>query len=66
MLLTIQCGLHMQVNDLNIDSNSQQNSKNHKRKIIKLSDFEGISSSDINNMFGNWKEADHCDKDIHS
>jgi hypothetical protein len=35
-----------------------------KREVLKLSDLENVSLSDINNMFGTWFETDHCDKVI--
>ena len=44
--------------------NDNQASKLQKREVFKLADFEKISLSDVHNMFGAWKEADHCDKDI--
>lgn len=34
------------------------------RPTIRLSDFESVRDADLTNMFGTWKETDHCDKDI--
>lgn len=31
------------------------------RPVIRLSDFDGADDADLTNMFGTWKEADHCD-----
>ena len=33
------------------------------REVLKLSDLDAESMSDLSGMFGMWKEADHCDKD---
>lgn len=35
-----------------------------RRDVLKLSDLDAESASDLSAMFGMWKEADHCDKDI--
>jgi hypothetical protein len=35
-----------------------------KREVLRLSDLESVSLSDIHNMFGTWFETDHCDKVI--
>lgn len=35
-----------------------------RREVLKLSDLDAESVSDLSAMFGMWKEADHCDKDI--
>lgn len=43
-----------------------QVSKLPKREVFKLSEIEKQTLSDVHNMFGNWKEADHCDKDYHN
>ena len=34
------------------------------RPTVRLSDFDSSRDSDLSNMFGTWKETDHCDKDI--
>lgn len=34
-----------------------------RREVLKLSDLDAESVSDLSAMFGMWKEADHCDKD---
>lgn len=34
-----------------------------QREVLKLSDLDSDSVSDLSGMFGMWKEADHCDKD---
>ena len=34
-----------------------------QREVLKLSDLDTESVSDLSGMFGMWKEADHCDKD---
>lgn len=34
------------------------------RPMIRLSDFDSARDADLTNMFGTWKETDHCDKDI--
>jgi hypothetical protein len=34
------------------------------RPTIRLSDFDSSRDADLTNMFGTWKETDHCDKDI--
>lgn len=44
--------------------NESNTAKMPKREIIKISDFETVSLSDVHSMFGTWKETDHCDKDI--
>nr|WP_315398051.1 hypothetical protein [uncultured Duganella sp.] len=46
--------------------NDSQTAKAPKREVIKLADFEKVSLTDVHNMFGTWKETDHCDKDIQS
>jgi hypothetical protein len=46
--------------------NDSQTAKVPKREVIKLADFEKVNLSDVHNMFGSWKETDHCDKDIQS
>lgn len=35
-----------------------------RREVLKLSDLDAESVSDLPGMFGMWKEADHCDKDV--
>ncbi|MNB95421.1 hypothetical protein D3C81_709240 [compost metagenome] len=35
-----------------------------KRQTLKLSDLDPRALSDFEAMFGLWKEADHCDKDL--
>jgi hypothetical protein len=35
-----------------------------RREVLKLSDLDAESVSDLAGMFGMWKEADHCDKDF--
>ncbi|MCV4285125.1 hypothetical protein [Pseudomonas capsici] len=35
-----------------------------KRQTLKLSDLDQNTLSDFEAMFGLWKEADHCDKDL--
>lgn len=35
-----------------------------RREVLKLSDLDAESVSDLSGMFGMWKEADHCDKDV--
>lgn len=42
--------------DSSIESISQ-------RDVLKLSDLDAESLSDLSSMFGKWFEADHCDKD---
>jgi len=44
--------------------NDAQTAKVPKRDVIKIADFEQVTLTDIHNMFGAWKETDHCDKDI--
>ena len=44
-------------------NNDNQTTALPRREVIKVADFEKISVSDMNNMFGTWKETDHCDKD---
>lgn len=34
------------------------------REKLKLSDLDTDTMTDLENMFGAWFEADHCDKDI--
>lgn len=34
------------------------------REVLKLSNLDAESVSDLAGMFGMWKEADHCDKDV--
>ncbi len=33
-----------------------------RREVLKLSDLDAESVSDLSAMFGVWTEADHCDK----
>lgn len=33
------------------------------RDVLKLSNLDADSMSDLSGMFGVWFEADHCDKD---
>ena len=35
-----------------------------RREVLKLSDLDAESVSDLSAMFGVWTEADHCDKAI--
>ena len=34
-----------------------------RREVLKLSDLDANSVSDLSSMFGKWFEVDHCDKD---
>ena len=34
-----------------------------RREVLKLSDLDPNSVSDLSSMFGKWFEVDHCDKD---
>lgn len=56
----------MEKNDLEVMLNSAQIAEPLKREVITISDFEQVSLTDVHNMFGSWKETDHCDKDIQS
>lgn len=53
------------MNDLNEASKETNASINEvsRREVLKLSDLDAGSISDLSGMFGAWKEADHCDKD---
>lgn len=53
-------------NDLNnaITPKTDSAGKVSTREVLKLSELDSELLSDISNMFGMWKEADHCDKDI--
>lgn len=35
-----------------------------RRDVLKLSDLDAESMSDLSGMFGMWFETDHCDKDV--
>ena len=32
-----------------------------KRQYLRLSDIDNALMNDLNAIFGQWKEADHCD-----
>ncbi len=34
-----------------------------RREMLKLSDLDAQTVSDLSGMFGKWFETDHCDKD---
>lgn len=53
----------MQNHDNKKTEEHQAPSKLDERPRIKVSDLSKEKVSDLNNMFGMWKEADHCDKD---
>lgn len=47
-----------------VDSSLEPQQPNScEREILKLSKLDNETLNDISNMFGVWKEADHCDKD---
>lgn len=47
-----------------VTQNDKQSAKAPAREVIKIADFEQLALEDVHNMFGTWKETDHCDKDI--
>lgn len=55
----------MQMIDLNNTAMPKGDSTDNvlRREVLKLSDLDAESVSDLSGMFGMWKEADHCDKD---
>lgn len=55
----------MQLIELNNTTMPKGNSRENmmRREVLKLSDLDADSMSDLSGMFGMWKEADHCDKD---
>lgn len=55
----------MQLIDLNNTAIPEGNSTDNvvRREVLKLSDLDAESASDLSGMFGKWFEADHCDKD---
>ncbi|MCQ2043433.1 hypothetical protein SAMN05216194_105330 [Stutzerimonas kunmingensis] len=46
-----------------IPKGGSSNENASRREVLKLSDLDSESLSDLAGMFGMWKEADHCDKD---
>lgn len=34
-----------------------------RREVLRLSDMDAQTVSDLSGMFGKWFETDHCDKD---
>ncbi len=56
----------MQLIELNNNAmpNGASNENVLRREVLKLSDLDAQSVSDLSAMFGMWKEADHCDKDF--
>lgn len=55
----------MQLSELNKTATPKRDftDKVVRREVLKLSDLDTESVSDLSAMFGMWKEADHCDKD---
>lgn len=55
----------MQLIELNNTTMPKGNSRENmmRREVLKLSDLDADSMSDLSGMFGMWREADHCDKD---
>ncbi|GGE43314.1 hypothetical protein GCM10007421_16910 [Halopseudomonas oceani] len=45
-----------------IETNAADSAVEKKRKNLRLSDLDANTMSDLQSMFGMWKEADHCDK----
>lgn len=56
----------MQLSELNNAAMPKSDSNENvlRREVLKLSDLDAESVSDLSGMFGMWKEADHCDKDV--
>lgn len=56
----------MQLNDLNKTAMPKGELIENvlRREVFKLSDLDAELVSDLSAMFGMWKEADHCDKDV--
>ena len=56
----------MQLIELNNNAmpNGASNENVLRRAVLKLSDLDAQSVSDLSAMFGMWKETDHCDKDF--
>ena len=56
----------MQLSELNKTATPKRDFTDNvvRREVLKLSDLDAESVSDLSAMFGMWKEADHCDKDF--
>ncbi|HKR46739.1 MAG TPA: hypothetical protein VJU59_44945 [Paraburkholderia sp.] len=46
-----------------VSSSDKSRDNSTRREILKLSDLDSQTMSDLAGMFGLWKETDHCDKD---
>ena len=54
----------MQAKTVELQSCALDSMADIKRQSLKLSDLDSSALADVEAMFGLWKEADHCDKDI--
>lgn len=54
----------MQANKPELQSSQLGHATDVKRQTLRLSDLDPSALSDFEAMFGLWKEADHCDKDL--
>lgn len=56
--------MHMsQVSTRSVSQGDQSRENPSRREVLKLSDLDTHTLSDLSGMFGLWKETDHCDKD---
>lgn len=53
----------IELNNAVIPKGCLSNENAAPREVLKLSDLNSESLSDLSGMFGMWFEADHCDKD---
>lgn len=53
----------IELNNTVIPKGDSSNENVLRREVLKLSDLDAESVSDLSSMFGKWFEADHCDKD---
>ncbi|MFD2640946.1 hypothetical protein [Pseudomonas japonica] len=54
----------MQAKTVELQSSALDSMADIKRQALKLSDLDPRTLADVEAMFGLWKEADHCDKDL--
>lgn len=43
---------------------AEQKAQAPVRQFLRLSDIDRNGLDDLQGMFGLWKEADHCDRDV--
>jgi hypothetical protein len=56
----------MQESNTTVENASLEQVTDKKRQYLRLSEIDNTTLTDLHAMFGLWKEADHCDKDIHN